>query len=362
MNCTTPLHAALFLSLVAAPLAGCSNPRSIGSQAANEIEEILPEDLPEEPPVEEPEEPEEPAEDPTPAESPFHVLDHMPMNGEAEVPLETQIGVLFDAQVEPQTVGGFTLDGPSGPVTVVRWAEGDIIFMEPTELLAEDTEYTVSATEFILDLDGNSLAQPLSWTFRTMDPTPPQLVQASGALEAGEWRHFGPFEAEGAVLNAAMSGEGDADLYVRRDAQPSTESFDCRPYSGGADENCVLEGEGSWYVSVRGYSEVPAFALSVSWDGQMDIDSHGSLAEGEWDHISVDMEAGEQLQLITSAASDIDLYVRFDAQPTEDEWDQRPYSGSGDEEVIVNADSARTLHIAVHGYAASDYALTIVQN
>ena len=55
---------------------------------------------------------------------------------------------------------------------------------------------------------------------------------------------------------ALSGGTGDADLYVRRGAAPTTSAYDCRPYQTGNNETCSFAAPqaGTWYVTVRGYS------------------------------------------------------------------------------------------------------------
>jgi hypothetical protein len=58
--------------------------------------------------------------------------------------------------------------------------------------------------------------------------------------------------------------KGDADLYVRKDAKPTTSSYDCRPYEDGmAGEQCEL-GAGNWYVSLHGFAATSDFTLDVT--------------------------------------------------------------------------------------------------
>ena len=51
------------------------------------------------------------------------------------------------------------------------------------------------------------------------------------------------------------SGSGDADLYVRRGAQPTTSTYDCRPYLIGNNETCTFTAPvaADYYVMIRGY-------------------------------------------------------------------------------------------------------------
>ena len=62
------------------------------------------------------------------------------------------------------------------------------------------------------------------------------------------------------------SGTGDADLYVRRNNQPTTSQFDCRPYLNGNFEFCTVEAPaaGTWFVSLRGFSAYSGAALTAA--------------------------------------------------------------------------------------------------
>ncbi len=71
-------------------------------------------------------------------------------------------------------------------------------------------------------------------------------------------------------LSFDMSGgSGDADLYVKFGAQPSSSSYDCRPYTSGNTENCSFASPqvGTYYVMVRGYSSFAGVSLVGSYDG-----------------------------------------------------------------------------------------------
>jgi hypothetical protein len=57
------------------------------------------------------------------------------------------------------------------------------------------------------------------------------------------------------VVFQISGGTGDADLYVRFGARPTTSSFNCRPYLNGNNETCTFNSPaaGDWYVMLRGY-------------------------------------------------------------------------------------------------------------
>jgi hypothetical protein len=74
--------------------------------------------------------------------------------------------------------------------------------------------------------------------------------------------------ADTANLIFQMVGRaGDADLYVKYGAAPTTTSFDCRPNLGGNNETCAMPSAttGTWYVMVRGYSSFAGVKLLASY-------------------------------------------------------------------------------------------------
>jgi hypothetical protein len=87
----------------------------------------------------------------------------------------------------------------------------------------------------------------------------PGIVAAATVVEDGvvaykAWRHYGPYDASAGVITVKMTGTNNADLYVKKGAQPTLTSWDCRPYKSNSNEQCSLMGPGQIYVSVRGRS------------------------------------------------------------------------------------------------------------
>jgi len=62
-------------------------------------------------------------------------------------------------------------------------------------------------------------------------------------------------------------GTGDADLYVKLGSQPTTSSYDCRPYLSGNSETCsfAAPAAGTWYVMLRAYSTYSGVTLTGSY-------------------------------------------------------------------------------------------------
>jgi hypothetical protein len=61
----------------------------------------------------------------------------------------------------------------------------------------------------------------------------------------------------------AISGSGDADLYVRAGSAPTTSAYDCRPYEGDSTESCDVDltAGAVIHVMVRGYAASSNYTL-----------------------------------------------------------------------------------------------------
>ena len=176
-------------------------------------------------------------------------------------------------------------------------------------------------------------------------------------------------------IEVVMTGSGDADLYVSKGAEPNDGDYDCRPYLNGSDERCTETGPGAFYVSVQGYSTQGSdFSLSITFVGDdvapspategatdsasSQLNESGTLALGDMSYYTLEVTAGQTVTVKTQAEADIDVYVKMHQAPTTAAYDKRGYTASGNEKVVYTPSVAGTLHVMVHGYAASDFSLT----
>jgi vibriolysin len=87
------------------------------------------------------------------------------------------------------------------------------------------------------------------------------LSGASGSVSAN---YTLAVPANTASTIAISGGTGDADLYVKFNAAPTTTVYDCRPYSSGNNESCSLAAKttaGTYYVNLRGYTAYSGVSL-----------------------------------------------------------------------------------------------------
>ncbi len=224
--------------------------------------------------------------------------------------------------------------------------------------------------ELVKALVMESVTEP-GGTGATLDVTKTE----SGTAAKGEWKLYGPFDvAAGAELKAVMTGTGDADLYVKKGLKPTATSYDCRPYAGGSAESCTVAGGGPVYVAVNGYATTSTFSLTISYRGTATgpvtpppaafthLNASGSVALGELKVFTLAVPAGKKLVVRTQAAADVDLYLQVNAAPTTSSYAARAYTASGNETLTYTATDAVTLHLGVHGYAASAFTLTTADN
>ncbi|WP_322406543.1 S8 family serine peptidase [Idiomarina sp. PL1-037] len=158
-------------------------------------------------------------------------------------------------------------------------------------------------------------------------------------------------------------GSGDADLYVRFGSEPTQSSYDCRPYESGNTETCTISNvqAGTYYVMVNAYSSFSGVNLTGSFTepssgggGEGDSVSATDLSgnSGEWTHYYVDIPAGiSSLDVTMSGGSgDADLYVRRGSQPTESNYECRPYRSGSNETCNIESPSEDRWYISLKGY------------
>ena len=69
------------------------------------------------------------------------------------------------------------------------------------------------------------------------------------------------------LVVATSGGTGDADLYVRAGAAPTTSSYTCRPYTSGNAETCTINNPTAgttYYIAVRAYSAFSGVNLKAT--------------------------------------------------------------------------------------------------
>lgn len=169
---------------------------------------------------------------------------------------------------------------------------------------------------------------------------------------------------EGATdLSFSMSGgSGDADLYVKFASEPTSNSYDCRPYLGGNNETCNISTAqaGTYYVKIIGYSAYSGVSLQADYtdagsgnNGSLTVIENISASRRNWVYYTVDVPAGSSgLTISTDGGSgDADLYVRYGSNPTTGSYDCRPYQNGNTETCSFSSPQSGTWHVGIRAYS-----------
>ncbi|MBU1308224.1 MAG: S8 family serine peptidase [Gammaproteobacteria bacterium] len=94
-------------------------------------------------------------------------------------------------------------------------------------------------------------------TFPNLSGTTGQWLRGSYTIPSGV----------SSVTFQISGGSGDADLYVRYGSQPTTSSYNCRPYLDGNNEICTFNNPqaGTWHVGIRAYSAFSGVTFSYQY-------------------------------------------------------------------------------------------------
>jgi hypothetical protein len=89
-------------------------------------------------------------------------------------------------------------------------------------------------------------------------------LTGSGTLAKSAVQKFSTPTLAAGTYAFEMTGTSDADLYVRVGSEPTTATYDCRPYKSGSNERCEvrLAAPAKIYVNVRGYATSSTFELA----------------------------------------------------------------------------------------------------
>jgi hypothetical protein len=189
-------------------------------------------------------------------------------------------------------------------------------------------------------------------------------VTSIGGSAGGEVYFSIEVPASQTKLEISMSGgTGDADLYVKKGALPTTSSYDYRPYLIGNNESVTVNNPDAttWYVMIRGYNAFSGITLLATYGGGVGTQLENGVpvtgisgAQASEKIYRIDVPAGQtSLEIqITGGTGDADLYVKLGAPPTTTDYDYRPFLAGSEESVTINTPLGGTWYIMVRGYSA----------
>ncbi|MFC3034371.1 S8 family peptidase [Pseudoalteromonas fenneropenaei] len=189
------------------------------------------------------------------------------------------------------------------------------------------------------------------------------LTNLSGSASSKTYYTYDVAAGASKVTITMSGGSGDADMYVRAGSQPTTSTYDCRPYKNGNNESCTFDSPaaGTYHVMLSGYSAYAGISLVATTEGGTTTPPTGggatetnlSASAGNWIHYTLDVPAGmSSLTVSTSGGSgDSDMYVKLGSQPTTSSYDCRPYKNGNSETCTFSNPAAGKYYISLYAYA-----------
>ncbi len=100
--------------------------------------------------------------------------------------------------------------------------------------------------------------------------TPFSTTVSNISASRSQWKYY-TIDVPAGATNFTVTtrdGSGDGDLYLRYGAQPTTSSYDCRPYKNGNNETCSMNNPaaGTWHIGIRAYSTFSGVNMDVSYE------------------------------------------------------------------------------------------------
>lgn len=174
---------------------------------------------------------------------------------------------------------------------------------------------------------------------------------------AGTQKVFTVAVPEGSVgLNISISGgAGNADLYVKRGAPPTTSSYDCASaYSSNYDSCYFPSAEGTYYVMLKGTTSYSNVSVSARWNALSRNSPVSNLYAGwateKYYTFYVPSGSTSASFSISGGTGDADIYVRHGASPTLSDFDCRPYTGGNAETCSFSYPSGGTYYVMVRAW------------
>ena len=136
---------------------------------------------------------------------------------------------------------------------------------------ATDLGYSVSDVETAftgVDVDASCAATtppPPATTGELIKGLPVTDISGASGSEQ-KWTFAVPAGVKTLTI-ATSGGTGDVDLYVKYGSEPTTSSYDCRPYRSGNNESCTFRrpSAGTFYIMLKGYAAYSGVTLTGSY-------------------------------------------------------------------------------------------------
>lgn len=250
------------------------------------------------------------------------------------------------------------------------WYRALTVYMNSTTNFSAARTATAQAAT---DLYGATAAASVNaaWDAVGVPGPAPTVVLSNGVAltgqgaSTGSWKHYKiAVPASQTSLAIVMSGgTGDGDLYVKRGAQPTSSSYDYRPYLSGNNEtvNVTNPVAGDWYISIYAYSTFASVSIKATYAGgggggctsvSATLSGTGATSYQPSSTGYVSSISGNHTATLTGpAGTDFDLYLQKHNGTSF--VDVKASEGSTSSESITYAGTAGTYRWRVYSYTGS---------
>ncbi len=119
-------------------------------------------------------------------------------------------------------------------------------------------------------INGNAGPDPGPVGGTTTTCSPVSWTRSNQSASKNTWIHntlVVPTGCTGTLTANSSGGTGNANLYVRQGAQPTTSTYACRPFLSGNNESCTINNAtaGTWYISLRAATTFSGVTLTANW-------------------------------------------------------------------------------------------------
>ena len=189
------------------------------------------------------------------------------------------------------------------------------------------------------------------------------ITGLSGAVNSQRFFTLTVPAGQTSLVFRMTAGSGDADLYVRFGAQPTTTSYMCRPYLNGLDETCSFSNPaaGDWFVMIRGFTSYSNVTLTGTYafdptpvltNGVPIAGISGTSGSQQVWRLTVPAGRPNLVFRISGGSGDADLYVRFGSRPTTTTYNCRPYTSGNSETCTFSNPQAGDWYVMIRGYTS----------
>ncbi|WP_186002061.1 PPC domain-containing protein [Corallococcus sp. Z5C101001] len=193
------------------------------------------------------------------------------------------------------------------------------------------------------------------------------------SANTGEWSCTYTLSVNSAASTLSFvttSGSGDADLYVRYGAEPTTGTYDCKSDKSSNAESCAITNAqvGTYYVKLYGYAAFTGLSLTATYtpSGSSGCTSTTTLTNGvpasglgtaaaSWSciYLLYVPTGATRVDFVTSGGTgDGDLYVRRGSSPNETTYDCKSSGSTNSETCTLNVTESGVYYARMYGYGA----------